>query len=151
MSKLLQQSTSIKSKFILTFQNLDCKVDARLLVLVHVVLELRLAKLVEGDDDEGNKDIDKEEREDNEEDNVEDALFCPEPWYWSLVLICGGHGVLEDCHPALAGLNCEECQHGHEAVVVVKVFPLPVATMFHRRTLTVHVDKEVASADEMRS
>ena len=70
MSKLLQQSTSIKSKFILTFQNLDCKVDARLLVLVHVVLELRLPELVEGDDDEGDKDVDKEEGKDNEEDDV---------------------------------------------------------------------------------
>ena len=122
--------------------------NAGLLILIDVVLQLSLAKLIEGDDDEGNKDIDKEEREDNKEDDVEDALFCPEPGYWSLVLICGGHGVLEDCNPALTGLNREECQHGHEAVVVVKVFPLPVTDMFHWRTGTVHVDKEGSSVDQ---
>ena len=87
MSKLLQQSTSIKSKFILTFQNLDCKVDARLLVLVHVVLQLRLAKLVEGDDDQGDKDVDEEERKDDEEDDVEDGMLSSVPWDWSLVLV----------------------------------------------------------------
>ena len=72
---MLKQSTSIKGKFILTFQNLDCKVDARLLVLVHVVLKLRLAKLVEGDDDQGDEDVVEEERKDEEEDDVEDALL----------------------------------------------------------------------------
>ena len=93
---MLRQSSSIKSKFILTFQNLDCKVDARLLVLVHVVLELRLAKLVEGDDDQGHEDVNEEEGEDNEEHNVEDGLLSAEPWDRTLVLICGCHGVLQD-------------------------------------------------------
>ena len=130
---------------------MDGKVDARLLILIDVVLKLSLAELIEGDDDEGNKDVNKEEREDNKEDDVEDALFCPEPGYWPLVLICGGHGVLEDGDPALTGLHSEECEHGHEAVVVMKVFPLPVAVMFHGRTLTVHVDKEGASVDQRRS
>ena len=84
---MLQLSTSIKSKFILTFQNLDCKVDARLLVLVHVVLKLRLAKLVEGDDDQGDEDVDEEERKDDEEDDVEDGVLSSVPWDWSLVLV----------------------------------------------------------------
>ena len=84
---MLKQSTSIKGKFILTFQNLDCKVDARLLVLVHVVLKLRLAKLVEGDDDQGDKDVDEEERKDDEEDDVEDGMLSSVPWDWSLVLV----------------------------------------------------------------
>ena len=84
---MLQQSTNIKRKFILTFQNLDCKVDARLLVLVHVVLELRLAKLVEGDDDQGDEDVDEEERKDDEEDDVEDGMLSSVPWDWSLVLV----------------------------------------------------------------
>ena len=118
------------------------------MILIDVVLKLSLAELIEGDDDESHKDINKEEREDNKEDDVEDALFCPEPGYWSLVLICGGHGVLEDCNPALTGLNREECQHGYEAVVIVKVFPLPVTDMFHWRTGTVHVDKEGSSVDQ---
>ena len=88
MSKLLKQSTNIKGKFILTFQNLDCKVDARLLVLVHVVLKLRLAKLVEGDDDQGDEDVDEEEWKDDEEDDVEDGMLSSVPWDWSLVLVC---------------------------------------------------------------
>ena len=53
----------------------NSKVDAWLLVLVHVVLKLRLAKLVEGDDDQGDEDVDEEERKDYEEDDVEDALL----------------------------------------------------------------------------
>ena len=84
---MLKQSTNIKRKFILTFQNLDCKVDARLLVLVHVVLELRLAKLVEGDDDQGDEDVDEEERKDDEEDDVEDGMLSSVPGDWSLVLV----------------------------------------------------------------
>ena len=84
---MLQLSTNIKRKFILTFQNLDCEVDARLLVLVHVVLKLRLAKLVEGDDDQGDEDVDEEERKDDEEDDVEDGMLSSVPWDWSLVLV----------------------------------------------------------------
>ena len=53
----------------------NSKVNARLLVLVHVVLKLRLAKLVEGDDDQGDEDVVEEERKDEEEDDVEDALL----------------------------------------------------------------------------
>ena len=88
---MLKQSTDIKRKFILTFQNLDCKVDARLLVLVHVVLKLCLAELIEGDDDQGNEDVDKEERKDNEEDDVEDALLGSKPGDWALIFISGRH------------------------------------------------------------
>ena len=49
----------------------DSEINAGLLVLVHVVLKLCLAQLVEGDDDQGNKDVDKEEGKDNEENDVE--------------------------------------------------------------------------------
>ena len=84
---MLQLSTNIKRKYILTFQNLDCKVDARLLVLVHVVLKLRLAKLVEGDDDQGDEDVDEEERKDDEEYDVEDGMLSSVPWDRSLVLV----------------------------------------------------------------
>ena len=67
---------------------MDGKVDARLLILIDVVLKLSLAELIEGDDYESHKDVYEEEGEDNEEDNVEDALLCPEPRNVSLVLIC---------------------------------------------------------------
>ena len=49
----------------------DGEINAGFLVLVHVVLKLGLPKLVEGDDDQGNEDVDKEEGKDNEEDDVE--------------------------------------------------------------------------------
>ena len=53
---------------------LNGKVDARFLVLVHVVLEIRLAELVEGHDDQGHEDVDEEEREHDEEHDVKDCL-----------------------------------------------------------------------------
>ena len=72
----------------------DGEINARLLVLVHVVLKLCLAQLVEGDDDQGNKDVDEEEGKDNEEDNVENALLRSEPRDWTLIFISGRHRVL---------------------------------------------------------
>ena len=69
----------------------NSKVNARLLVLVHVVLELRLPELVEGDNDEGYEDVDKEERKDNEEDDIEDALLGSKPGDRALIFISGGH------------------------------------------------------------
>ena len=75
---------------------LDGKADAGLLVLVNIILQLSLAELVEGDDDQGHEDVDEEEGEDNEEHNVEDGLLGAEPGDRTLVLICGCHGVLQD-------------------------------------------------------
>ena len=75
---------------------LDCKINTRLLVLVHVILQLCLPELVEGDDDQGHEDVDEEEGEDNEEHNVEDALLRPVPGDGALVLVGRGHRVLED-------------------------------------------------------
>ena len=73
---------------------MDCKVNAGLLILVHVVLQLGLAQLVECDDDQSDEDVDEEKGEDNEENDVEDSLFRPVPGYWSHVLICRRHRVL---------------------------------------------------------
>ena len=70
---------------------MDCKVNAGLLILVHVVLQLGLAQLVECDDDQGNKDVDEEEGKDHKEDDVEDALLRSEPRDWTLIFISGGH------------------------------------------------------------
>ena len=78
--------------------NLDGEVYAGLLVLVNLsVLQLGLALLLEGDDDQGHKDVDKEEGEDNEEDDVEDGHLCPEKRSGSDVLKRGTHRVLQ--HP----------------------------------------------------
>ena len=66
---------------------MDCKVNAGLLILVHVVLKLGLAQLVECDDDQSDEDVDEEKGEDNEENDVEDGLLSPVPGYWSHVLV----------------------------------------------------------------
>ena len=59
-------------------------------------MQLRLALLLEGDDDESHEDVDEEEGEDDEEDNVEDTLLRPVPGDGALVLVGRGHRVLED-------------------------------------------------------
>ena len=65
------------------------------MVLVDLsVLQLRLALLLEGDDDQSHEDVDEEERKDNKEDDVEYCHFRPEQWTWSLVLVGGSHRVL---------------------------------------------------------
>ena len=66
---------------------MDCKVNAGLLILVHVVLKLGLTELIEGDDDEGHKDVNEEEWEDNEEHDVENALLSSLPGNRSLILV----------------------------------------------------------------
>ena len=71
--------------------NLNGKVNAGLLVLIHVVLQLCLAQLVEGDDNQGNEDVDKEEREDYEEDDIEDCLLGSVPRDRTLVFVGGCH------------------------------------------------------------
>ena len=65
------------------------------LVLINLsVLELRLALLLEGDDDQGHEDVDEEEGEDDEEDNVEYRHLSPVERTGPLVLVGGPHGVL---------------------------------------------------------
>ena len=49
------------------------------LIFVNIVSELCLAELVEGDDDQGDKDVDKEEGEDDKVDNVVDGHLSSEP------------------------------------------------------------------------
>jgi hypothetical protein len=67
------------------------------LILVNLsVLQLCLSLLLKRDDDQGNKDVDKEEGEDDEEDDVEDGHLDAEEWDRTLVLVCGGHRVLQD-------------------------------------------------------
>ena len=75
---------------------LNSKVYAGLLIFVHVILQLRLAQLVEGDNDQGHKDVDKEEGKDDEEDDVEDGLLGAVPGHRALVLVRGSHRVLEN-------------------------------------------------------
>ena len=43
--------------------------------------------------------------------------------------------------PALAGLNCEQSQHRHEAIVVVKVPPIPFPNVNNWRQIGFNVLK----------
>ena len=74
---------------------LDCKINTRLLVLVHVILQLRLPELVEGDNDQGNEDVDEEEGEDDEVDDVEDGHLGAEEGDRRLVLERRRHRLLQ--------------------------------------------------------
>ena len=57
---------------------MDGEVNTSLLILVNfTILELSFTLLLECDDDQGNKNVDKEERENNEEDNVFRDLRIP--------------------------------------------------------------------------
>ena len=64
------------------------------LIFVHVILELCLSQLVERDNDESDKNVDKEEGEDDKEHNVENGHLHPEPGQGTLIVIRRRHGVL---------------------------------------------------------
>ena len=71
------------------------------MVLVYLaVLQLRLALLLEGDDDESHEDVDEEEGEDNEEDDVEDGHLGAVERSGAVVLVSGAHRVLENAAAA---------------------------------------------------
>ena len=62
------------------------------LVLVNFCFfQLRLSLLLEGDDNESDEDVDKEEREDDEVDDVKDGHLNAKEGNRSLVLESGGH------------------------------------------------------------
>ncbi len=65
------------------------------LIFIHVVLQLSLSKLIESDNDQGNKNVDKEERKYYEEHNVKDGHLDTEPGLRSLFFVRWGHGVLK--------------------------------------------------------
>ena len=66
------------------------------MVLVDLsVLQLRLALLLEGDDDQSHEDVDEEEREDDKVDYVENKHLDAEEGNRSLVLVRHCHGILK--------------------------------------------------------
>lgn len=52
--------------------------------------------LLEGDDDQSDENVDKEEREDHKVDHIEDGHFYPVAWTGTLVFKGGIHRVLQD-------------------------------------------------------
>lgn len=52
--------------------------------------------LLEGDDYQGDEDVDEEEREDHKVDHIEDGHFYPVAWTGTLVFKGGIHRVLQD-------------------------------------------------------
>ena len=62
------------------------------LIFVYLsILKLSLTLFLEGDDDEGHKDVDKEEWENDKEDDVENRHLDPEKRNGPLVLVSGCH------------------------------------------------------------
>ena len=95
------------------------------LILVHVLGQLRLTQLVEGDDDQGHEDVDEEEGEDDEIDDIKDGHFRAKPGDRTLIFVGGGHGIQEDDHPSFRSLYGEEGHHGGCTVVIVEGPNLP--------------------------
>lgn len=60
------------------------------------VLQLRLALLLECDDNQGNEDVHEEEWKHYEVDDIEDGHLDAEVLNWSLILVSSRHRVLED-------------------------------------------------------
>lgn len=68
------------------------------LILFQAAFRHHLVPLfLEGDNDQGHKDVDKEKREDHKVDHIEDGKLHPKPGAWPLLLIGGVHRVFQ--HP----------------------------------------------------
>lgn len=66
------------------------------LVLFQAALRQSLVSLLlEGNDDQSDEDVDKEEREDHKVDHIEDGHFYPVAWTGTLVFKGGIHRVLQ--------------------------------------------------------
>ena len=65
------------------------------------LLQFGLSLLLEGDDNEGDEDVDEEEGEDDEVDDVEDGHLDTVERDWSLVFVGHCHRLLEDHRPTL--------------------------------------------------
>lgn len=74
----------------------DATGKRHLIFLQAVFLHHLVPLLLEGDDDQGHEDIDKEEGEHHKVDDVEDGHLHAVPGAGALVLKGGVHGVLED-------------------------------------------------------
>lgn len=67
------------------------------LILLQAALRQRLVSLLlEGDDDQSDEDVDKEEREDDEVDHIEEGHFYPVAWTGTLIFKGGVHRVFQD-------------------------------------------------------
>ena len=78
------------------FNNMRVPIEKKTyLILINVICEFSLAELVEGDNDQGNEDVDEKEWKDDKVYNVEDGHLSPVPGVGSLVFVCRGHGVLQ--------------------------------------------------------
>ena len=66
------------------------------LIFINVICELSLAEFIKSDNDKSHEDVDEEEGENNKIHDVINRHLSSEPWQRTLVLVCGGHGVLEN-------------------------------------------------------
>lgn len=81
------------------------------LILLQAAFRHHLVPLfLEGDNDQGHKDVDKEKREDHKVDHIEDGKLHPEPGAWPLLLIGGVHRVFQ--HPRQGESRLQESFQG---------------------------------------
>ena len=91
------QIHDMKKQFqMLRFLHAYIALPTHLILVDFPVLKLRLALLLERDDNEGDEDVDEEEGEDDEEHNVEDRHLYPKQGDRSLILVGRSHGVLKN-------------------------------------------------------
>ena len=103
-------------------------------VHVHVINDQWHVKCInppflECNDNQGDKDIDEEEREDYEENDVENWNFNSIVFQRSHVGLSGLDRIPQHIGPALAGGYNKQCQESVENIVVVKIFALPLALL----------------------
>lgn len=118
------------------------------LVLVQLtVLILFLSLLLEGDDNETNKDVHHKEGDDDDVDDEEDRDLNAVVIDGTQVFSVGVDGLVKQSGPSFEGGDREESHHGHEDVVEVEVTVVPDPFPHHgQRCVTVVVQNVGAFA-----
>jgi len=89
----VQASYTLRHRF---FKLIVTSPISDLILIKFLINQLILSLFLEGDDDQGNEDVDEEEWKDDEVDYVEDGHLHPVAWQRSLVLRCRFNRVLQD-------------------------------------------------------
>ena len=72
-----------------------CNKQIHLVLVNFPILKFSLSLLLKSNDDEGNKNVDKEEGEDDEKHNVKYRHFYSKQWNWTFVFVSGSHRMLK--------------------------------------------------------
>ena len=66
------------------------------LILVNIVCQLSLSELIKCHNDKSHENVDEEEGKHDKVDDVVNCHLSSEPRKWTLVLVCRGHGILQN-------------------------------------------------------